>query len=46
MLKAITNFKIHQKLLKYWLTLSHFAMDDPVLILDLAESHEREAKNM
>ena len=30
MLKAITNFKIHQILFKYWFTLWHFAMDDPV----------------
>ena len=28
-LKAITNFIIHQKLFKYWFTLLHFAMDDP-----------------
>ena len=30
MLKAKTNFKIHQIIFKYWLTLRHFAMDDPV----------------
>ena len=30
MLKAITNSKIHQNLLKYWFTLLHFVMDDPV----------------
>ena len=33
MLKALTNFKIHQNLLKYWFTLLHFVMDDPVLLL-------------
>ena len=31
MLKAITNFKILQNLIKYWLTLFHFSMDDPVV---------------
>ena len=30
MLKAKINFKIHQIIFKYWLTLRHFAMDDPV----------------
>ena len=30
MLKVITNFKNHQKLLEYWFTLLHFKMDDPV----------------
>ena len=30
MLKAITNFQIHQNLFKYWFTLWHFAMDDLV----------------
>ena len=30
MLKAITNFQIYQNLFKYWFTLSHFALDDPV----------------
>ena len=30
MLKTKTNFKIHQIIFKYWLTLRHFAMDDPV----------------
>ena len=33
-LKAITNSKIHQNLLKYWFTLRHFAMDDPVVVLE------------
>ena len=36
MMKVTTNFKIHQNLLKYWLTLWHFAMDGPVWIKDLA----------
>ena len=30
MLKTITNFKIHQNFFKYWCTLWHFAIDDPV----------------
>ena len=30
MLKAIANFKIYQHLLKYWFTLLHFVIDDPV----------------
>ena len=30
MLKAINIFKIHQNLFKYWFTLLHFALDDPV----------------
>ena len=30
MLKAKNNFKIHQIIFKYWLTLRHFAIDDPV----------------
>ena len=29
-IKAITNSKMHQNLLKYWFTLRHFVMDDPV----------------
>ena len=29
-LKAITNFKIHQNLFNHLFTLLHFAMDDPV----------------
>ena len=32
MLKAINIFKIHQNLFKYWFTLSHFALDDPVVL--------------
>ena len=34
MLNAISKFKIHQNLLKYWFTLRHFAMDDPVVVLE------------
>ena len=30
MLKAIKKFQIHHNLLKYWFTLSHFALGDPV----------------
>ena len=30
MLQAITNVRIHRNLLKYWFTLLHFVMDDPV----------------
>ena len=30
-LNAMTNFKIHQNLFKYWFTLLQFAMDHPVL---------------
>ena len=30
MLKAINNFVIYQNLFKYWFTLLHFDMDDPV----------------
>ena len=32
MLEAINNFMIQQNLLKYWFTLLHFAMDDPVVL--------------
>ena len=34
MMKAITYSKIHQNLLKYWFSLQHFAMDDPVVVLE------------
>jgi hypothetical protein len=27
---AIADFEIHQNLFKYWFTLLHFVMDDPV----------------
>jgi hypothetical protein len=30
MLKAINNFQIYQNLFKYWFTLLHFVLDDPV----------------
>ena len=30
--KAISNFEIHQELFKIWFTLLHFAMDDPVIV--------------
>ena len=30
MLQPITNVRIHRNLLKYWFTLLHFVMDDPV----------------
>jgi hypothetical protein len=29
MLRAKTNFKIYHIIFKFWLTLQHFAMDDP-----------------
>ena len=31
MLKAINILKIYQNLFKYWFTLLHFALDDPVI---------------
>ena len=34
MLNVITNSRIHQNLLKYWFKLRHFAMDDPVVVLE------------
>ena len=36
MLKAIKKFCIHENLFKYWFTLSHFALDDPVWGVSLA----------
>ena len=35
MLKVLTNLRIHQKVLKYWLTLLQFVMDYPVLLQDI-----------
>ena len=35
MLKVLTNFRIHQKVLKYWFTLLQFVMDYPVLLQDI-----------
>ena len=38
MLKAIKNSKIHKNLLKHWFTLRHFAIDDPVVVLEKKRS--------
>ena len=38
-LKALNNFFIHQNLFKYWLSLLHFATDDPVDILNWFQHH-------
>jgi hypothetical protein len=39
-LKAITNFWNYQNVLKYWFTLWHFAMDDPVVCMTECKKSE------
>ena len=41
MMKVVTNSKINQNLLKYWFPLQHFAIDDPVVVLEKKKKEDQ-----